>query len=156
MEKIIIETGKRTTLVIEGEIEKDNKNFFVFRIQHAQLFKSVHAVDGYHEVDITHKSNPDFIERQVLKHLKAIHPNKEVIVPPQKKGHFTNILRVLVNNEGYHLEVFRDGRFLPGIFLGSINDVNNNDNIKQNLIGYKKGGARFIYQDNARPSMDPF
>lgn len=156
MEKITIEVDKRMILVVEGAIEKDTESFFVFRIKHAQLFKRVHAVDGCHEVDVTHRYNPDFIEDQMVKHFRGIYLDKEIIVPPQKKGPFTHILRVLVNDKGYHLEVFRDEKFLPGIFLGSVDDVKNNDNIKQNLIGYKKGGARFIYQDNTHPSMDPF
>lgn len=156
MEKIIIELDKRTTLIVEGEIEKDNEKFFVFRINHAQIFKVISKVDGDYEADITHKYTPEFIEYRVIKHFQQINPDKNVIVPPQKKGHFTDILRVIINNSGYNLEVFRNGKFLPGIFLGSVDDVKKNDNIKQNLIGYKKGGARFIYQDNAHPSMDPF
>ena len=149
------ELDQKLTLLVEGRTTQETEKILVFKIRHAQL---VLTVDGAHKTDVTHKFSPDFIENQVCVYLQEKHQHKKVSVEPQKTGLYTNLLRVVVNDDGYSLEIINkdDNISLPAIFLGSIDDVKRNENVKQNLRGYQKGGARFIYQNGAHPDNDPF
>lgn len=149
------ELDQKLTLLVEGRTAQETEKTLVFKIRHAQL---VLTVDGTHKTDVTHKFSPDFIENQVCVYLQEKHQHKKVSVEPQKTGLYTNLLRVVVNDDGYSLEIINkdDHISLPAIFLGSVDDVKQNENVKQNLKGYQKGGARFIYQNGAHPDNDPF
>lgn len=148
------ELDQKLTLLVEGRTTQETEKTLVFKIRHAQLVE----VDGAHKTDVTHKFSPDFIENQVCVYLQEKHQHKKVSVEPQKTGLYTNLLRVVVNDDGYSLEIINKDSHssLPAIFLGSVDDVKQNENVKQNLKGYQKGGARFIYKDGAHPDNDPF
>lgn len=150
------ESDQKLTLLVEGRTTQETEEILVFKIRHAQLVET--TVDGIHQIDVTRKFSPDFIENQVCIYLQEKHQHKKVSVEPQKTGLYTNLLRVIVDDNGYSLEIINKDSHssLPAIFLGSIDDVKQNENVKQNLRGYQKGGARFIYQDGAHPDNDPF
>lgn len=155
MEKVTIAMGKKMTLCVEGEIEKDIEKIFVFRITHVQVFRSILTASGYVEVEERYEYESSFIEEKVQAHLQAQRPYQRVIVPPQKIGEYTNQLRVIVDKEGYHLETSHNNQWKPvaSFFLG---DVLEYESIRKTLSGYKKKGARFIYTQDTHPSQDSF
>lgn len=155
MEKVEIAIGKRITLCVEGEIEKDIEKIFVFRINHIQVFRSILTASGYVEVEERYEYDSSFIEKKVQKYFQAQRPHQRVIVPPQKIGEYTNQLRVVVDKEGYHLETFHNDQWKPvASFL--LEYVLEDELTRKTLRGYKKKGARFIYTQDTHPSQDSF
>lgn len=149
-----IEIDSNTELIAEIKIMNDSEGELQCKIVNANVISNNNEI----RKDITHEYSTDYIENAVLKHYQDTR-NQNITVMPQRVGHFTNVLRIIVHRHGYFMEVFNMNPKNPTMQkspIGTFRQVKNSPDIQSNLSGYYAGGARFIYRDNTHPSNDVF
>lgn len=156
MQQHVVIEDKKRILSVYGEIEKDIKNIFVFRITNVKLFHKILTVAGQIEVEENcEKIDQNTIIEEVKKFFNKKRPHQKIIIPPQKTGKYTGCLRVVVKKDGYCLEhLWNENWTMCCFFCREL--VAENSNTRKMLAGYRKNGARFIYTDDTLPSQDLF
>ena len=143
----------KINLMAELATIKRTDEILVYKILHARILQTVRSTDGRREMDVTYRYSPRFIENAVHSILQKKH-NQNIVVVPQKTGELTNIFRIIVDTNGYHMDLIDHPKHK--FLIGSFQEVSASQNLLNNLRSYKRGGARFIYQDGTHPNNDPF
>lgn len=152
-EKIDCKLDNKTHLMAELATIKHTDKLLVYKISHAQILQTIRSTDGPREIDVTHRYSPLFIENAAHSELQKKY-NQKIIITPQKTGELTDVIRIIVNTEGYHMDIIDHPKHK--FLIGSFQEVSDSQNLLDNLKSYKRRGARFIYQDGAHPNNDPF
>lgn len=152
-EKIDCKLDNKTHLMAELATIKHTDKLLVYKISHAQILQTIRSTDGPREIDVTHRYSPLFIENAAHSELQKKYDQK-IIITPQKTGELTDVIRIIVNTEGYHMDIIDHPKHK--FLIGSFQEVSDSQNLLDNLKSYKRRGARFIYQDGAHPNNDPF
>lgn len=144
------ERGKNNG-VFEGYVVKETEKIFVFKITHAQIFKSMPGMSSNDEVDITHQCTPEAIESFLQRHFEKLddYKSKKIIITKQKRGKLTDTFIVFCRKEGYFMQPIYP-KPMPEFFLGARND----EYIRKSILFYQKEGARLIFQEGTRPDHE--
>jgi hypothetical protein len=152
-EKIDCKLDNKTHLMAELATIKRTSKLLVCKILHAQILQTTRSTDGRQEIDVTHHYSPLFIENATHSELQKKYDQK-IIIAPQKTGELTDIIRIIVDTKGYHMDIVNHPKHK--FLIGSFQEVSDSQNLLDNLRSYRRRGARFIYQDGAHPNNDPF